>query len=130
MGAERADYLVREQLAITGQRGERRSELVRDRCEERPLRVACGLSFLEESCLHEHDGGVVGNGSEPMTVARREGRAVITTPRAEEDRLIRGNERRDGDLADVRIGGEDRPRERWVIVLDDEIATPEGIPGE
>ena len=108
---------------------------VRSSCEivvrNDPFRVACRLRFLQKSRLHEHDGSVIGDRSESLPVSLREDAAVVAVPCAEQaNRLIRGDERSDGDLADARVGREDRTGQRWIVVLDDEGATAKRVTGE
>ena len=89
------------------------------------------LRFLEKPRFREHDRSVITDSSEALTVAMRERGTVVVTPRAEQaDRLIRSDERRNRDLADIRIRSKDRAGQRWIVVLDNECSTAERITGE
>ena len=67
--AHRADDLVGEQLAVAGERGERRAQLVAHRGEEASLRAVGALRLLEQHRLVHGERGVVGEHAQPVALA-------------------------------------------------------------
>ena len=68
----RPDHLIGEQLAVAGERGERRAQLVRDRREESALRAVGGLRLIEQLRLPQRQRRVVGDDAQTMRLASRE----------------------------------------------------------
>ena len=92
---QRTDDLIGEQLLVAGERGERRAQLVRHRGEEAALRAIGRLRLLEQLGLPQRERGVVGDGAQPMRLARENGGAPDVARHGEhaEDHVVRDERR-------------------------------------